>query len=58
VLDRALVAGEVRMHDLDGDRLLEASVTLRAREVDIGHAARAEPLDDLPPPDHRARREV
>ena len=42
VLDRALVAREVRVHDLERDELLEPGLAARAREVDVGHAAGAE----------------
>jgi hypothetical protein len=58
VVDRALVPREVGVHDLDRDELLEPGLALGVGEVDVGHAARAEPAHDLPAADHRAGAEV
>src|SRR5262245_61295266 len=43
-LDRALVAGELRREKLQRDAAAEAMIT---GFVDLAHAARAEPRDDL-----------
>src|SRR5262249_51356593 len=56
VRHRALVACEVRVHDLERDQLLEAGLSLGACKVDVGHPARAETAHDLPAPDPGRRR--
>ena len=45
--DELRVLREVRQDALDADELLEAAVTVKPREKDLGHATRRELRDEL-----------
>jgi hypothetical protein len=58
-VDEVLVLREVREHALDRDALLEALDASRFAQVDLGHAAGFEALDDaIPVISHGARARV